>query len=158
MDDFTGGPGGQPPGCSAFMDDLGQDLQSRVDAEALAHYGPEAFRRWKALPTMRRIPEAQAVGRVTGSCGDTIEISLVLDAETIISGAFFSDGCGASQVCASVAVELAVGKCVDAAYDITGADILAVLEVFPDEERHCAYLAAEALNEALHGYMRRPRS
>lgn len=158
MHDRNRNPEGPASAPSGGIDDLARDLQSEIDAEALAHYGPEAFRRWKRLPTMRRIPEAQAVGRVTGGCGDTIEISLVLDAETIVTGAFFSDGCGSSQVCASVAVELAVGKSVDEAYDVTGEDILAVLKAFPEDEKHCAHLAAKALNMALHDFISRSRA
>jgi len=138
-----------------FLDDLATDLQSGIDDKALEHYGPEAFRRWKALPAMGRLPDADGVGRVTGSCGDTIEISLTIDAEKIVTCGFFSDGCGASQVCASVAVELAVGQDVEAAYDITDADILAVLPGFPAEESHCAFLAAEALRAALADAARR---
>ncbi len=156
MDDATSGPGQPAPDLSG-PDDWVAALQSGIDAKAREYYGPEAFRRWKDLPAMGRIPNAHGVGRVTGACGDTIEISLVLDAETIAAGAFFSDGCGGSQVCASVALELALGKSVDEAYDITGTDVLSVLKVFPEGEKHCAYLAAEALNEALNDAMRRPR-
>jgi len=155
MTDTQGGKAGCPNG---FLDDLAADLQSGIDAKALEHYGPEAFRRWKTLPAMGRLPDADGVGRLTGSCGDTIEISLTIDAEKIVTGGFFSDGCGASQVCASVAVELAVGQGVEAAYDITDADILALLPGFPADETHCAFLAAEALRMALQDAMHRARS
>jgi nitrogen fixation NifU-like protein len=141
-----------------FLGDLAGELQAGVDDDALRHYGPETFRRWKTLPVMGRLPGADGVGRVTGACGDTIEISLRIDAERIVTGAFFSDGCGASQVCASVAVELALGVSVDAAYDISGSDILAQLPGFPEDETHCAGLAAKALNTALDDAMTRGRA
>ena len=141
-----------------FLDDLAGDLQAGIDAAALDRYGPEAFRRWKALPAMGRLQDPDGLGRVTGACGDTIEISLTVDSERVVTGAFFSDGCGASQVCASVAVELAMGQSVDAAYDIAGSDILALLPGFPEDEKHCAGLAAQALNLALHDAMSRARS
>ena len=37
--------------------------------------------------------------------------------------------------------------------DITGEAIMAKIENFPQEEQHCATLAAETLKEALHEYM-----
>jgi len=138
-----------------FLDDLTGELQAGVDDDALRHYGPEAFRRWKTLPIMGRVQNADGVGRLTGACGDTIEISVRIDDERVVTGAFFSDGCGASQVCASVAVELALGATVDAAYDISGSDILALLPGFPEDEQHCAGLAAKALNAALSDAMSR---
>lgn len=155
MADMHDGKASRPAG---FLDDLAEDLQTGIDAQALAHYGPETFRRWKALPAMGRLPDADGVGRLTGSCSDTIEISLTIDDQRIVTGGFFSDGCGASQVCASVAVELAVGQGVEAAYDITDADILALLPGFPADEAHCAFLAAEALRMALQDTMHRARS
>ncbi len=158
MHDAHRNPEGSASDPSGGIDDLARDLQSEIDAAARERYGPEAFKRWRNLPPMRRIEDAHGVGKVTGDCGDTIEISIMLHGETITSGAFFSDGCGSSQVCASVAVELAVGKSVDEAYDITGEDILAVLKVFPEDEKHCAHLAAKALNMALHDFISRSRA
>lgn len=151
-------PGDPPQAPDDLFDDLAGELQAHIDDDALRYYGPEAFRRWKALPPMGRLAGAHGMGRVTGTCGDTIEISLCVDAERIIDAAFFSDGCGSSQVCASVAVELALGKSLDAAYDIAEADILALLPGFPENERHCAHLAAKALGAALHEIMRHGRS
>ncbi|NDY57309.1 iron-sulfur cluster assembly scaffold protein [Desulfovibrio sulfodismutans] len=148
----------EPARPAASLDDWASELQAGIDDQALSHYGPEAFRRWKTLPAMGRVPKADGVGRLTGACGDTIEISLTIDADRIVTGAFFSDGCGASQVCASVAVELAIGTSVDAAYDITDAQILAVLPGFPADETHCAFLAAEALRQALQDASQRSRA
>jgi nitrogen fixation protein NifU and related proteins len=38
---------------------------------------------------------------------------------------------------------------------VTGETILGILGVFPEEDRHCAYLAAETLHAALDDYMRK---
>jgi nitrogen fixation NifU-like protein len=39
--------------------------------------------------------------------------------------------------------------------DITGERILDVLGVFPEEDRHCAFLAAETVHDAIGNYMKK---
>ena len=97
--------------------------------------------------------DASCVGRVTGPCGDTMEIYLQFDDYLIQKASFFTDGCGSSVVCGSVAAELATGKEFDEAGLIGGDTILGILKGLPEEEHHCAYLAAEALQVAIHEWM-----
>ena len=96
---------------------------------------------------------ASSVGRITGRCGDSMEIYLQFEDDLIQKASFFTDGCGSSVACGSVAVELATGKEFDEAGLIGGDTILEVLKGLPEEEHHCAYLAAEALQVALHEWM-----
>jgi nitrogen fixation NifU-like protein len=97
--------------------------------------------------------DASSVGRITGPCGDTMEIYLRLDDDLIQEASFFTDGCGSSVACGSVAAELATGKKFDEACLIGGDTILEILNGLPEEENHCAYLAAEALQVAIHEWM-----
>jgi nitrogen fixation NifU-like protein len=48
-----------------------------------------------------------------------------------------------------VACELAVGKDSKEVARITGEDILEILEGVPEDDVHCAFLAAETLQSAL---------
>mgnify|MGYP001574639278 FL=1 len=96
---------------------------------------------------------ASSVGRVTGPCGDTMEIYLQLYDDLIQNASFFTDGCASSVACGSVAAELATGMEFDEAGLIGGDTILDVLKGLPEEEHHCAYLAAEALQVAIHEWM-----
>ena len=57
------------------------------------------------------------------------------------------------MVCGSFAAELALGKTLDELVEITSETILKILGSFPEESRHCAFLAAETLQEALNDYM-----
>jgi nitrogen fixation NifU-like protein len=82
-----------------------------------------------------------------------MEIYLQLEDDLIQKASFFTDCCGSSVACGSVAAELAAGKEFDEAGLIGGDTILEVLKGLPEEERHCAYLAAEALQVALHEWM-----
>jgi chromosome segregation ATPase len=51
---------------------------------------------------------------------------------------------------------LALGKDPDELTNITGETILNTLGNMPEEDRHCAFLAAETLQDALHNYMIQP--
>jgi wyosine [tRNA(Phe)-imidazoG37] synthetase (radical SAM superfamily) len=70
-----------------------------------------------------------------------------------IKALFQTDGCGASAVCGSFTAELAIGKTPDELIEVTGEEILKVLGRFPKEDRHCCFLAAGTLQEALNDYM-----
>ena len=66
-----------------------------------------------------------------------------------------TDGCGASTVCGSFAAEIVHGKTPDELTEITGETILKTIGRFPKENEHCAFLAAETIQEALQKYMTR---
>ena len=102
---------------------------------------------------MGRMTDASYVGRITGTCGDTMQIYLQLKGDRIQKASFFTDGCGSSVACGSVAAELATGKEFDEAGLIGGDTILDILKGLPEEEHHCAYLAAETLHVALHEWI-----
>jgi nitrogen fixation NifU-like protein len=55
--------------------------------------------------------------------------------------------------CGSVVVELAAGKDLDEAAQIGGDSVLMALGGLPEEEKHCAFLAAETLIDAIHRWM-----
>jgi len=51
--------------------------------------------------------------RITGPCGDTVQIHLQLDGDRIIDSKFITDGCGASTAFGSVVTEMAKGKTIE---------------------------------------------
>ena len=63
------------------------------------------------------------------------------------------DGCGSSTVCGSFVAELALGNTPDELVEITVETILKIPGSFPEENRHCAFLAADTLQDALNDYM-----
>jgi nitrogen fixation protein NifU and related proteins len=103
-----------------------------------------------------RLPEATSSARVTGPCGETMEIYLQIEGEEIKDGSFFTDGCGASRLCGSLALMLAIGKNLDDAAMVEGDTLLDMIENLPEDHRHCAYLAAGTLQMALHNYVAAP--
>lgn len=108
---------------------------------------------WRLSPPMVRMPDASAVGRIRGRCGDSMEIYLKIKDDRIRRASFYSDGCGSSIACGAVAAQLAAGKSIDEAALIGGDTILEVVNGLPEKECHCAYLAAETLHAAIHDWM-----
>ena len=102
---------------------------------------------------MGKMTDASAVGRITGTCGDSMEIYLRMENDHIQRASFLTNGCGTSVACGSMAVELATGRQMDDALCIGGDTILEAPGGLPEEERHCAYLAAETLLAAIHEWM-----
>jgi nitrogen fixation NifU-like protein len=138
---------------SSELDDFVQDLQNRIYDETKEAYGDVAFERWLNPLYMGPMDNPDGHGRVTGTCGDTMQIFLKFENDRIKEASFQTDGCGSSAVCGSFAAEMAIGKNPDEITEITGEKILEKLGGLPKEDEHCAFLSAETLQEALHEYM-----
>jgi nitrogen fixation NifU-like protein len=135
------------------MDDFVAKLQEQIFDETEATYGKEVFSRWQNPLFMGRMAEPSSVARITGKCGDRMEIYLRIRNDYIEEARFFTDGCGSSVACGSVVAELATGKDLEGAAQISGESVLKTLGGLPEEEKHCAFLAVEALMAAIHQWI-----
>ncbi|HEU65199.1 MAG TPA: iron-sulfur cluster assembly scaffold protein [Chloroflexi bacterium] len=100
-----------------------------------------------------KIPAPDGFGRITGSCGDTMEIYLEVRDDRVINASFWTDGCGPSIASGSMVTELAKGKSVSEARKVTQQDVLDALGGLPEDSLHCALLAANTLKEAIRDYL-----
>ena len=100
-----------------------------------------------------RIERSDGFGRVTGSCGDTMEIWLRVRREVIHAASFWTDGCGTTIAAGSMVTELAKEKTIREAMGISPKNVLDALGGLPEESRHCALLAADTLREAVKNYL-----
>ena len=137
------------------FDDFVDNLQEEIFKETREAYGEAAYERWRNPRFQGAIADPDGHGRITGTCGDTMDIFLKFEGNRVIIASFLTDGCGSSGVCGSFAAELAHGKTPEELTDITGEMILDILGVFPEEEQHCAFLAAETVQAALSDYMQK---
>ncbi len=137
----------------AGLDDFVDQLQREFFEETRQAYGEKMFERWQNPLYMGVLEDPDGQAKLKGTCGDSMEIALKFRDGRIVDAAFQTDGCGPSVVCGSYAAELALGKTPDEALDVTGDQILEALDGLPEENVHCAYLAAAALQEALNDYM-----
>lgn len=137
------------------FDDFTRALQSQIYDEARTEYGEVAFKRWLKPTFMGGMHDPDGYGRILGTCGDRMEIFLKFEKERVKEVTFQTDGCGSSMICGSFAAELAHGKSPEEITEITGELILGVLGGLPEADHHCAFLAAQALQEALDNYMKK---
>ncbi len=134
-----------------------QELKGKMLKEEEDFFSPSAYERWLNPIYRGSIDNPHGHARLTGKCGETIEISLKFDREHVSQAAFQTDGCAAITVCGSFAAEMAIGKSPEEVLEITGETIMETVGSFPKEEAHCAFLAAETLQEAIDDYMRKQR-
>jgi nitrogen fixation NifU-like protein len=90
--------------------------------------------------------------KVTGPCGDTVEIYLRIRDGRIRDIRYTTDGCMTSHASVSAATEMAREKDVRDCLKINQDSILDHLGGLPDESRHCALLAAITLHKALRNF------
>lgn len=88
------------------------------------------------------------------SCGDQVSIFLKIDKETHIIEdiSFLSYGCASNIATASVITDLAKGKSLEEAKQITYEDAMEALGGLPPVKVHCSVLAADTLQTAISNY------
>jgi nitrogen fixation NifU-like protein len=97
--------------------------------------------------------DADGSAKVTGPCGDTMQLWLKLKGDTIQAATFLTSGCGTSIASGSMVTELAKGKKLSQAQKISQQDVLNALGGLPEESEHCALLAANTLKAAIQDYL-----
>ena len=97
--------------------------------------------------------DASGFGKMTGPCGDTIEIWLKVKNGIVADATFLTDGCVTSVASGSMATELAKRRSIPEVLKISQQDILKALGGLPEESAHCALLAANTLKEAIKDYI-----
>jgi nitrogen fixation NifU-like protein len=99
------------------------------------------------------IPDADGVGSVGNPvCGDMMSFYIKVDDERISDVKFKTFGCGAAIAVSSMVSEMAKGKTIEEAKQITNADVAEELEGLPKNKMHCSNLGADALHKAIEDY------
>jgi nitrogen fixation NifU-like protein len=93
--------------------------------------------------------DADGYAQITGPCGDTMEMWLKVDGNTIVRAGFTTDGCGTTIASGSMITEMAKGKSLTEAQKISQKDVLDALCGLPEESEHCALLASNTLKAAI---------
>jgi nitrogen fixation NifU-like protein len=137
------------------LDDFLTNLQDEIFQDTRKIYGEKAYQRWRNPLYMNSMQNPDGYGRITGPCGDTMEIYLKFKEGRVSDASFQTDGCGPSQICGSFAAELALGKNTDELKEITNETILNVIGGLPEEDQHCALLASNTLKEAIANYVKK---
>lgn len=126
-----------------------------MQQEQSASYSPTAAAHAANPANYGRMPHADGQARVTGPCGDTMQVWLQVRTGRIHRASFVTDGCAPSLASGSVATQLAVGRTVEQARQIGQQDVLDALGGLPADVRHCALLAADTLQAACRAVLER---
>ena len=129
------------------------ELQASIIKDARKIYSEKVIERWLNPTYMGEIENPQGYGKVTGVCGDTVQIYLKVDNDKITDARFITDGCATTIAAGGMACELAMGKTFKEAFKITKDTILEQLDGLPEESIHCALLASDTLRASLTDYI-----
>jgi nitrogen fixation NifU-like protein len=88
----------------------------------------------------------------SSDCGDTMEMYLRIKDGRIEDIKYKTYGCCAAIASSSIATDMAKGKTVDEAENISKADIVAELGGLPEKKWHCSLMVEDAIKAAIADY------
>ncbi|MEJ2648406.1 MAG: iron-sulfur cluster assembly scaffold protein [Sedimentisphaerales bacterium] len=100
------------------------------------------------------IPDADGVGTVgSEECGDMIRVWIKVSDEHLSDIKYKVFGCPTAIACCSMMTEIAIGKHVDDAWNLTDDQVAEALGGLPEYKYHCSNLAASTLHKAIMNYI-----
>lgn len=118
-----------------------------------AGYAEPAINYYIEKKYMGHIENADQISEKVGSCGDTMKIYLKIDANKVIEDIRYEiTGCAGAISAAMATVDLAKGKTIDEALQLTDGDVFTVLENIPEKKHHCIQLAVKTMHKGLKEY------
>ncbi|MFO8010092.1 MAG: iron-sulfur cluster assembly scaffold protein [Dehalococcoidia bacterium] len=139
------------------IDQIQQELQEMVLEDIRKIYSEKTIDHAMNPRNVGEMPAADGYGGALGSCGDSMEIWLKVKDDVVRDARFWTDGCSSTIACGSVITEMAKGKPLAEAQRIGQQDVLKSLDGLPEENEHCAALAANAIKEAIKDYLKMKR-
>lgn len=99
------------------------------------------------------IEDADGVGEVGNpTCGDMMTIYIKVDDGKLSDVKFKTFGCGAAIATSSMITEMAKGKTIEEALEISRDNVADALDGLPPVKMHCSNLAADGLHAAIEDY------
>jgi nitrogen fixation NifU-like protein len=139
-----------------MLEELGdpfKELEESIMDDMKRVYSERTIDHFLNPRNLGKIPTPDGTGRMTDPHGSTMEIHLRVKDDKVTHASFWTDGCGCSIASGSMITELARGKNVLDAQKIAQQDVLDALGGLPEDDAHCALLAANTLKEAIKDYM-----
>lgn len=100
------------------------------------------------------IEDADGIGEEGNPvCGDMMTFHIKVDDNRLSDVKFKTFGCGAAIAVSSMVSEMAIGKTIEEAREITPELVAQQLDGLPKNKHHCSNLGAQALNRAIDNYL-----
>lgn len=102
------------------------------------------------------IEDADGIGEVGNPvCGDMMTFYIKVNGDVLEDVKFQTFGCGAAIAVSSMVSEMAKGKKIEEALEISNKTVAEALGGLPVQKMHCSNLGAEALGKAIENYRER---
>jgi len=127
----------------------------------MENYSKKVMENFMHPKNMGEIKNADGIGKVGNKfCGDVMYIYITVSKdkkgkEIIKDIKFKTLGCAAAIATSSMVTELAKGKTLDVAFNITRNDVADSLGGLPPVKMHCSNLAADGLKAAINDYYKK---
>ena len=131
---------------------MGMDLEKILETAMKQVYSETMLDHGCNPRNLGDLEKTNAFGIICGPCGDTMAIWLKIEDNKIAEISFTTDGCMTSLAAGSMTTEMAKGKTLIDAQQLSQQDILDALDGLPKGSEHCALLVVNTLREAITNY------
>jgi nitrogen fixation NifU-like protein len=116
-------------------------------------YSEKVMEHFSNPKNVGELQDADGVGEVGNPvCGDMMTFYIKVKDDKITDVKFKTFGCVAAISVSSMVTEMAIGKTLQEAKDITNKSVAAALDGLPKQKMHCSNLGADALTKAIEDY------
>ena len=129
------------------------ELQESIMEDTRKIHSEKVIERCLNPRNLGKIRNPDGFSKIKGPCGDTMQISFKVKDRRISKIRFTTSGCATSIASGSMATELAQGRKIEEAAEISQEMILDALDGLPEESVHCALLASNTLKEAIKNHI-----
>ena len=124
-----------------------EELQRKIEYDEETEFSKKVINEYRNPSNIGVIEKPDAVGKIKGPCGDTMQIMLKIGNGRIADVSFWTDGCGTSIACGSMLTKIIKGKKIREIYDITSEELNDALDGLPENHVHCTVLAVNTLRK-----------
>jgi len=122
----------------------------------MAFYSQKVMDHFANPRNVGEIKDASGVGEVGNPvCGDMMKFYIKVENNIITDVKFKTFGCGAAIAVSSMVSEMAIGKTIEQALELTNEAVAKELGGLPPNKMHCSNLGADALHKAIEDYKKR---
>ena len=126
-----------------------EEIQSKIEYEEETVFSKKVIDEYRNPSNFGFIENPDAVGRIKGPCGDTMQIMLKIGNGRITDVRFWTDGCGTSIACGSMLTKMIKGKTIEEIFTITSEMLNDSLDGLPENHIHCTVLAVNTLRKTI---------
>ncbi len=119
-------------------------------------YSKKVMENFTKPQNMGKMENPDGVGEVGNPmCGDMMRIYIKVKDNILEDIKVETFGCVAAIATSSMTTQMAIGKTLEEAKELTRKDVADALDGLPPQKMHCSNLAADALHKAIEDYERK---